>query len=118
MSDIRDEFETGPVYRNGNPNQRRNQKARMSSNAREAARNHFASKRLEWIKNNPTVGYWTILGVGNKKGRHVTIRCECKCGAVHDVYFAGLKSGKSKQCTQCFYDSMKGVSRNSGINQK
>lgn len=106
--DIRDEFDIGPIYAPGNPHQRRNQLARKLQRMREDLRTRNAAKRAAFIDANPTVGSWTLLGVGVPKGVHTTVRCRCKCGAIHDVYLSGLKSGKSTKCKQCYHDSKKG----------
>lgn len=70
--------------------------------ASRTVRGNFSEARYQWVKANPTVGSWTILGVGtidSKKQAH--IRCRCKCGFEKEIAWHILKAGKSKRCKAC-----------------
>lgn len=45
-------------------------------------------------------GYWTIIGLSNKKSkyRQPYVVCKCKCGTEKEVLLTTLRSGRSKSC--------------------
>lgn len=95
--DIRDEFDPPITFVEIAARKKRDLNR---ANASSLKKRHLA-KRQAWLKDNPTVGNWTILGMAANVGHRSMIRCKCICGAEHDVLLASLKSGASTQCNKC-----------------
>lgn len=43
-------------------------------------------------------GRWTVLGLGEKRGRKFYWRCRCECGGEKLVHGEHLKEGRSRSC--------------------
>lgn len=59
-------------------------------------------------------GKWFVEGRGDpprNSCRHSMWRCECECGAIHDVSGPDLRSGKSRQCRTCANTPSKRLSK-------
>lgn len=51
--------------------------------------------------NGQTFGEWTVIGfVETRKGGTIW-RCQCSCGAMHDVHHGNLRNGTSTRCVRC-----------------
>jgi len=47
-------------------------------------------------------GEWSFLHFVESRGDKRVARCQCSCGAVHDIYLTHLRTGKSTKCKQCY----------------
>lgn len=96
MTSILDDFDPPALsreWRNSRPSQRRAASAELKA--------RHARERAQWLKDNPRVGRWTIIGLAPLKGTSARVSCVCDCGAKHDVFLSSLKSGKSTGCMKC-----------------
>lgn len=48
-------------------------------------------------------GRWTVLEYAGRRNRVTYWRCQCDCGAIHEVNMSSLRSGASTQCRICGY---------------
>jgi hypothetical protein len=94
MHDIRDEFDPPPLWAT---------KTRARKDGGAYLKRSHLEKRQQWLKDNPTVGNWTTLGMAPNRGHRSVVSCRCSCGAAHEVLLASLKSGASKGCNACRY---------------
>lgn len=96
MNDILDDFDPPPLTREW-----RNHSAVQRRSASLGLKAKHAADRLQWLKNNPKVGDWTIIGLAPFKGKRAAVECICACGAKHTVLLASIKSGNSTKCVKC-----------------
>ena len=46
-------------------------------------------------------GHWTVLDRAESRHKYAYWRCQCDCGAIHEVRGTTLVSGQSTMCRKC-----------------
>lgn len=54
------------------------------------------------IQQGQKFGAWTFLAFAPKRGEKRVAQCQCKCGAIQEVYLTHLRTGKSTKCKSCY----------------
>ena len=47
------------------------------------------------------IGHWTVLEIATGHKGETYWRCQCDCGAIHDVKGSDMKTGRSLSCHKC-----------------